>query len=77
MIILINLIPTIKEVTETQTQRKKFPIKEIKNSNESTIEISIRNYAQTMSRNIVNFAMEGMLRYKESSISIVSFLLHI
>jgi hypothetical protein len=41
------------------------------------IEISIQNYIQIMFRNIINFAMEDMSRYKKFSLFMISLLLHI
>jgi hypothetical protein len=72
-----HVLAKIKEIARTQTQYEKFSIEEIESSNKSIIEISIQNYAQIMPRNIVNFAMKGISRYKKSSISIISFLQHI
>jgi hypothetical protein len=72
-----HALAKVKEIARTQAQHEKFSIEEIENPNESIIKISIQDYAQTISRNIVNFAMEGISRYKKFSISIINFLLYI
>jgi hypothetical protein len=66
-----------KEIARMQTQYEKFSIEEIENSNKFVTEISIQDYIQIMSRNIVNFAMEDILRYEKFFIFMISFLLYI
>jgi hypothetical protein len=71
------ILVKVKEVARTQAQYEKFFIEKTENSNKFMIKISIQNYAQIMSRNIVNFAIESISRYKEFFIFIISLLLHI
>jgi hypothetical protein len=72
-----HVLVKVKEVARTQTQYEEFSIEEIENSNKSVTEISIQDYIQIISRNIVNFAIEDISRYKKFSISIINLLLYI